>query len=379
MTGPDLQHGPPPARRGRGRRGARRPGQSPAAGQEDAADAAAGRGQVRQGRRRRATSRALRRALAAMADLEVESRGGAGGVLSEDTAPCARSSSPPRAASDEDPRDHVAGERESPARLAVPADRGLRLPVGLRDLRAGRAQRRDRVDVPAALRRPERVRRAAGPRRRHVPARPGGHDGAGGAALPAGHDDPRDVVGHEPRLADRPRRAARRPVARHRRALARPTAARPPTTTPTTSCCARSAASTARSRSRWSATRSSTTAAATPSGSTSATATARRWRRAEGWPTKLHADDRPARRLRGLARARGQHAARRRHRVRRARVLRPSRARRPTRTPTTGWSRPPTTGTSGSPTARSRTIRGASTCSAARSRSRASATRRPAR
>ena len=29
---------------------------------------------------------ALRRALAAMADLEVETRGGAGGVLSEDTA-----------------------------------------------------------------------------------------------------------------------------------------------------------------------------------------------------------------------------------------------------------------------------------------------------
>ena len=33
---------------------------------------------------------------------------------------------------------------------------------------------------------------------------------------------------------------------------------------------------------------------------------------------------------------------------------------------TTAWSRPPTTGISGSPTARSRTIRGASTCSARR-------------
>ena len=61
-----------------------------------------------------------------------------------------------------------------------------------------------------------------------------------------GHDDPRDLVGHEPRLGDRPRRAARRPVARHRRALDARTAARPPTTTPTTSCCARCAASTAR-------------------------------------------------------------------------------------------------------------------------------------
>ena len=34
-----------------------------------------------------------------------------------------------------------------------------------------------------------------------------------------GHDDPRDVVGDQARLADRPRRAADRPVARHRRAL----------------------------------------------------------------------------------------------------------------------------------------------------------------
>src|SRR3982751_4456953 len=37
--------------------------------------------------------------------------------------------------------------------------------------------------------------------------------------LPARNDDPRDVVGHEPRLGDRARRAARRSVARHRGAL----------------------------------------------------------------------------------------------------------------------------------------------------------------
>ncbi len=87
---------------------------------------------------------------------------------------------------------------------------------------------------------------------------------------------------------------------------------------------------------------------------------------AEGWPTKLDADDRPARRLRGLARARPDDAQRRRHRVRRARLLRAPRAEDATRRPTTGWSRPPTTGTSGSRTARSRTTRGASTCSARR-------------
>ena len=44
-----------------------------------------------------------------------------------------------------------------------------------------------------------------------------------------------------------------------------------------------------------------------------------------GLADQAHADDRPARRLRGLARARAHDAARRRHRVRRARVLRPPR------------------------------------------------------
>ena len=134
---------------------------------------------------------ALRRALAAMADLEVETRGGAGGGAQRGHRRRAGGSRRRRVAS----RRHVARERESPARLAVSADRGLRLPVGLRDVCARRSQRRDRMDVPAAPRRPERVRRAAGPRRGHVPARPGGHDGPRRPPLRPGHDDPRDLVG----------------------------------------------------------------------------------------------------------------------------------------------------------------------------------------
>ena len=80
-------------------------------------------------------------------------------------------------------------------REPVSADRGLRLPVGLRDLRAGGAERQRRVDVPAAVRLAERVRRDPGPRRRHVPARPRRRRGAGRAALPAGHDGAGDELG----------------------------------------------------------------------------------------------------------------------------------------------------------------------------------------
>ena len=57
------------------------------------------------------------------------------------------------------------------ARLAVPADRRLRVPVGLPHRRARRLRRLDRVDVPAALRLAERVRRAARPRRRQLARR----------------------------------------------------------------------------------------------------------------------------------------------------------------------------------------------------------------
>ena len=181
--------------------------------------------------------------------------------------------------------------------------------------------RRDRVDVPAALRRPERVRRAAGPRRGHVPARPGGHDGPRRPPLPPGHDDPRDHLGHRPRLADRPRRAADRPVARHRRALhhapprphrlrRRPRAAAhhalrqrlrrgPDGVRPDLRLRAQVRPLGVRGR-----------------------RLQRGGRHRRGLGHQAHADHRPARRLRGLARARRDHPARRRHRVRRARVLR---------------------------------------------------------
>ena len=108
----------------------------------------------------------------------------------------------------EAPADH-----HGPHPEPVPADRRLRLPVRLRDDRAGRARRQRRVAVPAADGLAERVRRAPGPRRRLVPARPDRRQGPRRPALPAGHDGARDELGHERRLDGRARRAADRPVA----------------------------------------------------------------------------------------------------------------------------------------------------------------------
>ena len=78
-----------------------------------------------------------------------------------------------------------------------------------------------------------------------------------------------------------------------------------------------------------------------------------------GQRPRAAADDRPAPRLRGPPRPRAHDAARRRHRVRRAVVVDARRAARPTTRPTTGSCAPPTTGTSGSRTASSPTTRGA--------------------
>ena len=71
--------------------------------------------------------------------------------------------------------------------VAVPADRRLRVPVGLPHRRAGRPRRLDRLAVRAALRRAQRVRLAARPRGRPVPVRAVRHDGPLGPPLRAGH------------------------------------------------------------------------------------------------------------------------------------------------------------------------------------------------
>ncbi len=153
--------------------------------------------------------------------------------------------------------------------LAVPADRRLRLHLRLPHRRAGRARRHDRVAVRAALRRPERLRHAAGPRRRRLPPRPVRDERARRAPLRAGHQHRRDDVDDAVGLADRARRARDRPVGAAQQAPTARAPARRPTTPPSTCSCAPSSASRAASRSRWSASRCSTTRASRPSGPTS--------------------------------------------------------------------------------------------------------------
>ena len=77
-----------------------------------------------------------------------------------------RRRSPPRGACS-----HEAGRRATSrsAGSPFPPIADYALPVGLRDVRARRAERQRRVDVPAAHGRPERLRRDARPRRRRVP------------------------------------------------------------------------------------------------------------------------------------------------------------------------------------------------------------------
>ena len=146
---------------------------------------------------------------------------------------------------------------------------------------------------------------------------------AGRRYLP-GHDDPRDDLGHADRLGHRPRRAARSgPWHHERRALAhapplahrlrrRP---RPAAHAALRQRLGRDAA--------WTASPSSTTGASAPTWEydgrrlpPGASATRR------GLRPRAAPDDRPAPRLRGLARPRAHDDARRRHRVRRAVVVR---------------------------------------------------------
>ena len=126
--------------------------------------------------------------------------------------------------------------------LPVPSDRGLRLPLRLRDHGARRAERQRRVAVPAAIGLAERVRRDPRPRRRRVPPRAGRH------------------VTCRPPGATCPARWSSRPVGARRQAgsssatccssargttrtsCRRRTAGHPPTTTPSTCCCAPSVA-----------------------------------------------------------------------------------------------------------------------------------------
>ena len=74
--------------------------------------------------------------------------------------------------------------------------------------------------MPAADGLSERVRLDSRSRGGHVPAWSTGRPGSGRAAVPAGHDDPRDELGRGRRVDHRPRRALDRPVAPPRRALA---------------------------------------------------------------------------------------------------------------------------------------------------------------
>jgi hypothetical protein len=87
-------------------------------------------------------------------------------------------------------------------------------------VRARGAEWRNRVDVPAPLRRRVDLRGDPGPRRRalHAGARRG--ERAGRTPLPAGDDGAGDDVGHAHGMGDRARRPADRPLAPPRRPLA---------------------------------------------------------------------------------------------------------------------------------------------------------------
>ena len=90
--------------------------------------------------------------------------------------------------------------------LAVPADRRLRVPVGLPHRGAGRAGRLGRLAVRARLRLAQRVREPPRPRRRLVPVRPVRHQRAHRAHLRARHQRADHHLAHPRRLAPRPRR-----------------------------------------------------------------------------------------------------------------------------------------------------------------------------
>ena len=90
--------------------------------------------------------------------------------------------------------------------IAVPADRRLRVPVGLPHRGAGRAGRLGRLAVRARVRLAERVREPPRPRRRLVPVRPVRHQRADRAHLRARHQRADHHLAHPRRLDPGPRR-----------------------------------------------------------------------------------------------------------------------------------------------------------------------------
>ena len=261
---------------------------------------------------------------------------------------------------------HAATARRRTRAQRVPADLLLRLPVGLRDDRAGGAERQRRVAVPAADGLAERVRGDPRPRRGHVPARPGRRRGARRPPLPARHARAGDELGRAGRLDHRARRAADGPVAPR----GGPLQDAPPR------------ADRLRRRARAAAhgplrgrrgpgldglrARVRLRARARPAGSTPATATTRRPAARRDGQTDAEADHRPQPRPRGPARHRAAPDEGGRAAVRARCPGASTRRRRPTTRPTGGSCGPRTTGSTGSPAARSPTTRGAASSSAAR-------------
>ena len=131
-------------------------------------------------------------------------------------------------------------------------------------------------------------------------------------------------MGDGPRLGDRARRPADRPVARHRRALEHA----PPRAHGLRRRPRPAAHGPLRQRQRRDPARVRPDLRLRPplrALGVRRQRLQRGGRDRRGLADQAHADDRPARRLRGLARARADDAQRRRHRVRRARLLRPRR------------------------------------------------------
>ncbi len=261
-------------------------------------------------------------------------------------------------------------------RQPVPADRGLRLPIRLRGVRAGGVQREHRVDVPAADGRPVGVRRDARPQRRRLSPRSGRHPGAGGPALPARHDDHGNHLVAAHRLGGGARRAARGAVAAAGAAGGLPARPGRPQGRARAAADRRVPGGRGRPAARVRARLRLRTAARR-------LALHRRQLRAGGVrgrrPAAGTAQHRPEPGLRGPARGGQAPAARGRQAV-----LRHVLGRRRTATGHSprhrrGWRRPRASGTSGSAAVTSPTIPGASTWSGRRSRSRASPTRRPGR